>query len=303
MALKDRIREARKTAGATQKELADAAGVSPQAVSQWERGEDNPSRDNLRAAAKFLKVTIDWLLEGTATEPDLSSEDVSATLEQDSMRDQIRVALDANPQLSKGGLADALGVANSAITSLLKPGGRQIKAHEAVRIERYLGISLRTETPLLMPNRPAPAKITAALRVGDMPRDVPIMGNAYGGDEADFCFTGQVTDYGRRPPRIERDATVFGIYVSGNSMAPRFKEGELVYASSARPPAVGDYVIVELKPKRDGDDVLGYIKELVKRTPTKLVVRQLNPDKTIEFELKRIKAIHRVVPWTELLGG
>lgn len=218
------------------------------------------------------------------------------------MRGKIRVALDTNPQLSRGGLAEVLGVVNSAVTSLLKPGGRQIKAHEVPKIEKYLGISLTEKTQTSAPN-PPPARITAPLRTGDMPRDVPIMGNAYGGDEADFCFTGQITDYARRPPRIERDSTVFGIYVSGNSMSPRFTEGELVYASSARPAAIGDYVIVELKPKREGDDTLGYIKQLTKRTASKLIVRQLSPEKTIEFDLKRVKAVHRVIPWTELLGG
>lgn len=223
-------------------------------------------------------------------------------MEQDDMRAKIRDALAANPQLSKGGLAEALSVVNSAITSLLKQGGRQIKAHEVAKIEKYLGISLRETKTSGVPN-PPPARVTTALRVGDMPRDVPIMGNAYGGDEADFCFTGQITDYARRPPRIERDTTVFGIYVSGNSMAPRFTEGELVYASSARPAAIGDYVIVELRPKREGDDTLGYIKQLAKRTPTKLIVKQLNPEKTLEFDLRRVKAVHRVIPWTELLGG
>lgn len=218
------------------------------------------------------------------------------------MRAKIRAALESNPALTKTGLADALGIVNSGVSSLLKSGGRQIKAHEVSKIEKYLGISL-AETKTAPVSNPPPARVTEPLRMGDMPRDVPIMGNAYGGDEADFCFTGQITDYARRPPRIARDSAVFGVYVSGNSMAPRFTEGELIYASSSRPASIGDYVIVELHPANEGGDTLGYVKQLVKRTPTKIVVKQLNPEKALEFPNRRVKAVHRVIPWTELLGS
>src|SRR5690349_2095322 len=101
----------------------------------------------------------------------LSENQKGARMEQDEMRDKIRAALDANPQLSKGGLAEALGVVNSAVTSLLKEGGRQIKAHEVPKIEKYLGITL-TEKKLASAPNPPPARITAPLRMGEMPRDV-----------------------------------------------------------------------------------------------------------------------------------
>lgn len=41
--ISDALREARKRARLTQKAAADAAGVDPQTISRWERGERNPS--------------------------------------------------------------------------------------------------------------------------------------------------------------------------------------------------------------------------------------------------------------------
>lgn len=45
----------------TQKAAAERLGVSPQAVSQWERGEDAPSRENLVKMAGLYGVPMDWL--------------------------------------------------------------------------------------------------------------------------------------------------------------------------------------------------------------------------------------------------
>lgn len=57
-----RLRGARESAGMKQREVADAIGVTPQAISQWERGADYPSMDNLHRAAKLYGVSIEELL-------------------------------------------------------------------------------------------------------------------------------------------------------------------------------------------------------------------------------------------------
>lgn len=45
----------------TQKAAADRIGVTPQAVSQWERGEGEPTRENLIAVAALYQVPYSWL--------------------------------------------------------------------------------------------------------------------------------------------------------------------------------------------------------------------------------------------------
>ena len=44
------------------KDIAQVAGVSVQAVHQWESGETNPSIDKLALVAKFYGVNIDELI-------------------------------------------------------------------------------------------------------------------------------------------------------------------------------------------------------------------------------------------------
>lgn len=50
------IKEARKQRGYVQRQVAEAAKVSVQAVGQWERGDNDISMDKLRSVAAFLRI-------------------------------------------------------------------------------------------------------------------------------------------------------------------------------------------------------------------------------------------------------
>lgn len=60
----ERIRQARKSAGMTQSELARRLDVTPQTVSQYERGLINPKIETIRKFADALGVTSEVLLCG-----------------------------------------------------------------------------------------------------------------------------------------------------------------------------------------------------------------------------------------------
>lgn len=52
----DRLRELRAASGLTQEELADRAGLSARAITQWERGVREPAWSNLLALCRALGV-------------------------------------------------------------------------------------------------------------------------------------------------------------------------------------------------------------------------------------------------------
>lgn len=133
--------------------------------------------------------------------------------------------------------------------------------------------------------------------------DVPVLGTAVGGFEGDFSFNGQIVDYVRRPPGVQKMKTVYAVYIVGDSMFPRFEEGDLVYVHPDRPPKAGDDVIIEMQPEKEGEPGRSYVKRLVRRTPTKLVCQQFNPLRDdLEYELDAVKRFHRILPWSEVLG-
>lgn len=64
MTLGNRIQAARKRLDVSQKELGAEFGISPAAVSSWERDLTVPEFDNLCRLPGILKVPADWLLTG-----------------------------------------------------------------------------------------------------------------------------------------------------------------------------------------------------------------------------------------------
>ena len=64
MTIADRIQNLRKQKGMSQEELADAAGVSRQAVSKWESEQSTPDLDKVIILSEIFDVTTDYLLKG-----------------------------------------------------------------------------------------------------------------------------------------------------------------------------------------------------------------------------------------------
>ena len=61
MSLAEKIYQARKKAGLSQEALADALGVTRQAVSKWETGKSSPRSDKLPLLAQILGVEVGQL--------------------------------------------------------------------------------------------------------------------------------------------------------------------------------------------------------------------------------------------------
>lgn len=140
-------------------------------------------------------------------------------------------------------------------------------------------------------------------------RPVPVVGSAFGsdGDWADGIETtelmlSEVLDYVGRPPGLANDQEAYAVRIVGESMAPRYEPGELVYVSPRSPVAAGDDVIVQLHDPSDmceGSQVAGrittvLIKRLVRRSAQLLTLRQFNPEMTFDVPAARVRRIHRV---------
>lgn len=64
MNVADRIQNLRKTKGVSQEQLADAIGVSRQAVSKWESEQTMPDLEKVILMSEYFDVTTDYLLKG-----------------------------------------------------------------------------------------------------------------------------------------------------------------------------------------------------------------------------------------------
>ena len=64
----DRIREARKAAGLTQRQLADRLGVSNTSISNWEKGLSRPDADMIQKLCVYLSLEPNYFY-GTENAP------------------------------------------------------------------------------------------------------------------------------------------------------------------------------------------------------------------------------------------
>lgn len=60
-----RIRKLRNEIRLTQRELANKVNVSPQVISNWERGYTDPSHDDIKLLSEALKCSADYILGNT----------------------------------------------------------------------------------------------------------------------------------------------------------------------------------------------------------------------------------------------
>ena len=161
--------------------------------------------------------------------------------------------------------------------------------------------------------------VPAPSNIGALSRDLPVYGTALG-SEADFQAAegagslrveqsaldqSEVLGYLRRPPALEGRKDVYGVYVAGASMYPRFGEGEAIFVDPKRPPMIGDDVIVFLiePDEHEGDRVSNVlVKRLRRRSADSFELEQFNPACTFRIDRDRVRAVHRIIPAGELLA-
>jgi hypothetical protein len=105
----------------------------------------------------------------------------------------------------------------------------------------------------------------------------------------------EVVGRAARPASLANQADAYALTIVGDAMWPRFRPGRLIAVAPRASVAVGDDVIVRLKPvgREDGHRLL--IKELVRRTGRGIELRQFNPAITFEVGEGEIDAIEKVL--------
>jgi phage repressor protein C with HTH and peptisase S24 domain len=111
-------------------------------------------------------------------------------------------------------------------------------------------------------------------------------------------------DFMARPIGVTGRPDLYVVTVAGHSMEPRYDSGRRVLVDPRRSPGVGDDVVVQLRgPTFDGEEIRNVlIKQLVRRRPGVVVLRQFNPDYEFDVPNEQVAAVHRVMPWDEALG-
>lgn len=137
---------------------------------------------------------------------------------------------------------------------------------------------------------------------GDLPRDIPVMATTEGPEGTFVLDVETPVDLARRPPGLVGNRGAFAIYVVGETMAPRYEAGELVFLDPFRPASVGDHVVVETDTGAPGDPPRCYLLRKLAVTDTEFVGEQYNPRSERRIPAASVRRVLRVLDWRDLSG-
>jgi len=108
--------------------------------------------------------------------------------------------------------------------------------------------------------------------------------------------------YLERPPGLLSHAEPYAFYIAGSVMEPRRRSGEPVFVDRSRPPGPGDDVVALLagEGEHPGSTLL-LVRSFVKQAGGVIELEQYNPALRFTLPLSAVSALHRIVPWVELI--
>lgn len=214
-------------------------------------------------------------------------------------------------------VGDIVGISGAAVYQW-ESGRTKPDSDNLIKVAEFLGIDpvaagrgdlVEVGSPAIVSNPPLPdvtlpppgqEQFVQLPEIGN--RDIEVKGTGVGGDDADFRMNGETVDRIPRPPGIAHKRGVFAIFLQKDSMYPALKHGDPLYLDPNRRPAIGEDVVVELYGS-DGEPGDAFVKRLVRRSGSRIVVEQFNPPKEIEFDMADVRQVLRIIPWTELIGS
>lgn len=131
--------------------------------------------------------------------------------------------------------------------------------------------------------------------------DIPVYGTAAGARAGSAIWSGEVIEWLPRPPGLRTVRDAYALYVSGDSMRPRYATGDLIFVAPHRPVRPGDIVVVQTAAD-SGGEMLAWLKEFAGRRGGDILARQYNEAAEIVFEAPTVLALHRVLTVNELFG-
>jgi len=200
--------------------------------------------------------------------------------------------LAAESGLSASGLAKRSGLDATTFNPSKRrmPDGRARwpSTESLAKVLDATGASLESFTALVSGAR-ALASGAAARSVA---RRVPLIGLAQAGGEGYFDDGGYPVGGGWDEVSLPEiaDANAYALEISGESMEPVFRDGDLVIVSPSAPIRRGDRVVV----RTVAGEVMA--KQLARRSARRVELKSLNPEhRDYSFDLMDVTWIHRIV--------
>ncbi|WP_375337248.1 LexA family transcriptional regulator [Rhizobium lentis] len=122
---------------------------------------------------------------------------------------------------------------------------------------------------------------------------IPVYGQAVGGVDGEFIMNGSVLYEVMAPPNLSKISGAYAVSIAGDSMYPRYEDGEIAFIDPSRRVRKGDYVVAQIRYEEEGP-ILAFVKKFVRHNNDELVLEQFNPPKELTFPHHNVVSVHYV---------
>jgi phage repressor protein C with HTH and peptisase S24 domain len=190
-------------------------------------------------------------------------------------------------------LANRVGVSQVAIKKI--ESGETVKSKHFPKIAQLLDIDLAELDPALSSTRiPTAVEISSMGKKSSVHRleqeqilgryDLPVFGTAQGGPGV-LVLSSQPFRVIARPHNLQGIENAFGILITGNSMSPEYREGDIAYVDPHIPPRAGDACLFQSERHGSVEALIKYLDKSPHASDEVWHVRQQTPDR--KFTLKK----------------
>ena len=245
-----KLKELRKAHNMTQVKLAELLNISQGAITNWERGKTCPDFENLLRLADIYGISIDELLGRISTKKTTTINYIGG----DYMTGKKLKDLRKQKGFTQVQLSKMLHVQQASISAwendVAKPD-----FDNQVKLAELYGVSIDELHGLTTPS-PSGRGVT-----------IPVLGKVQAGIPIDAIE--EILDYEEITPEMASQGKHFALMVRGDSMYPRFVEGDVVIVRCQNDVDTGDIAVILV----NGNDAT--VKK-IKKSPQGLTLIPLN---------------------------
>ena len=188
-------------------------------------------------------------------------------------------------------LSKRAGLGRTAVYDFLTGRSKSLRMASVSALAGALDVAveqLTSSAPETSPFRPAPAEAPGRV-------DLPVYASAQGGEDG-MVITMEPIEYLPRPDYLKSVPEAFAFYVVGDSMEPRYEQGERVLVHPKRPARAGsDVLLIFHTDDPSGVDHSAMVKRLVSVSRDVIRVRQYNPPREFDIERKTVANIFKIM--------
>jgi transcriptional regulator with XRE-family HTH domain len=111
--------------------------------------------------------------------------------------------------------------------------------------------------------------------------------------DGSFLLDSNVAEFRICPPQLLAAVGAYALFIPDESLAPRYRSGEVIYLNPARPAQIGDYALIQLRAPADRQAVV--IAEIVGIDISRIQLKAPNGNAVVFLERENIKEIHRII--------